>query len=515
MASQNSKYGKKKSTPMPDLGRIPPQAIDVEEVVIGAVMIEPDAYSVVGDIIDGDCFYKEAHQHIFKAITELFAKSEPIDLLTVSDQLKKNGKLEEVGGMLYLSDLTTKVAGAAHIEHHAKIVHQKFLQRELIKTATRIQNEAFDDSIDVKELIDNAENSIYKLSQGSHKNDSSGINPILKAAIERLEQAALRKDAMSGLASGYTGIDKMTSGWQPADLIIIAARPAMGKTAFVLSMARNIALDYRKAVAVFSLEMSNLQLVNRFIVSETEISAEKIKTGQLADYEWEQLHTKIKNLHDAPIYLDDTPGLSVFELRAKCRRLKERYDIQVIIIDYLQLMSAQGMNPGSRQEEVSIISRSLKMLAKELEIPVIALSQLNRGVESRVGDAKRPQLSDLRESGAIEQDADMVMMIHRPEYYGITEDSEGNSMVGMAEIIIAKHRNGSTGIVPLRFKAHLARFIDPEKESNSVYFSAVGSDVGQDNQATNGFSSGSVADPLGGGDPLSGGMIPPPDDSPF
>jgi len=287
------------------------------------------------------------------------------------------------------------------------------------------------------------------------------INPVILEAIDKIKEASKRSDGLSGVPSGYTDLDRMTSGWQASDLVIIAARPAMGKTAFVLSMTKQMALDHQKPVAVFSLEMSNLQLVNRLIVSETELPAEKIKNGNLSNNEWEQLDHKIKRLIDAPIFVDDTPGLSIFELRAKCRRLKKQHDVQIIIIDYLQLMNASGMNPGSREQEVSLISRSLKGLAKELNVPIIALSQLNRGVENRAGaDGKRPQLSDLRESGAIEQDADMVLFIHRPEYYKITEDEQGNSLIGVAELIIAKHRNGATGDVRLRFRQELARFED-------------------------------------------------------
>lgn len=288
---------------------------------------------------------------------------------------------------------------------------------------------------------------------------------MIDEAYKLIQKAAARTDGLSGLESGFTKLDKMTSGWQNSDLIIIAARPAMGKTAFVLSMAKNIAVDYRNPVALFSLEMSNVQLVNRLISNVCEIESGKIKSGQLAGYEWQQLDYKLKNLMDAPLYVDDTPSLSVFELRTKARRLVREHGVRIIIIDYLQLMNASGMAFGSRQEEVSTISRSLKGLAKELNIPIIALSQLNRGVESREGiDGKRPQLSDLRESGAIEQDADMVCFIHRPEYYKIYQDDRGNDLRGMAEIVIAKHRNGAVGEVLLRFKGEFTRFSNPEDD---------------------------------------------------
>ncbi len=454
--------------PANELGKLPPQAVDFEEVVLGALMLEPEAYPQVGDILTERAFYKEAHVKIYEAIVALASKDDPVDLLTVTQELKKKGHLEQVGGPVYLSHLTSGVASAAHIEYHARIIQQKFLQRELIRASSEIQRDAYNDELDVKELLDKAESNIFKITETNMKSDATSISPVIQEALKKLEKASKQTGTITGHTSGFQGIDKITSGWQPSDLVIIAARPAMGKTAFVLSMTRNMAVDHKIGVAVFSLEMANVQLVNRLIVTETEIPAEKIKTGRLEDYEWEQLHHKIKNLEDAPIYLDDTPGLSIFELRSKCRRLKERYDINMIIIDYLQLMTAQGMNPGSRQEEVSMISRNRKGLAKELDVPVIALSQLNRGVESRQGyEGKRPQLSDLRESGAIEQDADMVIMIHRPEYYGMTEDNEGNSLIGMAEIIIAKHRNGATATVPLRFKKELARFMDPESDNQN------------------------------------------------
>ena len=310
-----------------------------------------------------------------------------------------------------------------------------------------------------------AEGKLFEISQRNLKKDVVQINPVISEAMQMLKNAANQEGGLSGLRSGFIGLDKITSGWQNSDLIIIAARPAMGKTAFVLSMAKNMAVNFNIPVAIFSLEMSNVQLVNRLMVNVCEIPGEKIKSGRLEQYEWEQLDFKIKELYDAPIYLDDTPSLSVFELRTKARRLVREHGIKCIIIDYLQLMNASGMNFGSREQEVSTISRSLKGLAKELNIPIIALSQLNRGVETRQGaEGKRPQLADLRESGAIEQDADMVCFIHRPEYYKITEDERGNSLVGVAEIIIAKHRNGAVGDVRLRFKAEFAKFMNIEED---------------------------------------------------
>ncbi len=446
-------------------GKLPPQALELEEAVLGALLLERDAFTSVMEILKAEHFYKDSHQTIYKAISALYFHEQPIDMLTVAHEINKESKLEEIGGRFYLSQLTSRVASAAHIDFHARIIWQKFLQREIIRISSELQTKSYDDSIDVDDLLDQAENTFYLLSQGSMKREATQINPVIEEAIQLMKEAAKRTDGLSGVPSGFTGLDRMTSGWQRSDLVIIAARPAMGKTAFVLSMTRNMAITHKQPVALFSLEMANVQLVNRLIVSETEIPAEKIKNGNLTTQEWAQLDQKIKRLIDAPIFIDDTPGLSVFELRAKCRRLKKLHDIKIIIIDYLQLMNASGMSPGSRQEEVSMISRSLKGLAKELMVPIVALSQLNRGVESRAGaDGKRPQLSDLRESGAIEQDADMVLFIHRPEYYKITEDELGNSLIGMAEIIIAKHRNGATGDVRLRFRGELARFQDPEED---------------------------------------------------
>ncbi|MCD7971466.1 MAG: replicative DNA helicase [Candidatus Azobacteroides sp.] len=459
----------KKTLEIPDFGKLPPQARELEEAVLGALMLEKDAYYVVNDILKSDCFYETIHQQIYTAIVDLALRQEPIDMLTVTEQLRRKGILEDIGGAFYIAQLTSKVASAAHIEYHARIIAQKYLARELISFSSEVQSKAFDETNDVDDLMQEAEGKLFEISQSNVKKDVTQINPVITEAVKLIEIAARRPDGLSGLESGFHGLDKMTSGWQASDLVIIAARPAMGKTAFVLSMAKNIAVDYGNAVAVFSLEMSNVQLVNRLIVNVTEIEGKKIKDGNLEPHEWEQLNYKIKDLFDAPIYIDDTPSLSVFELRTKARRLVREHGIKIIIIDYLQLMNASGMGFGSREQEVSMISRSLKGLAKELNIPIIALSQLNRGVESRQGnEGKRPQLSDLRESGAIEQDADMVCFIHRPEYYKIYEDSNGESLLGMAEIIIAKHRNGAVGDVRLRFRSEYARFQNIDDEQPPV-----------------------------------------------
>ena len=449
-----------------EYGHLQPQALELEEAVLGALMIEKDAYSLVSEILRAESFYERKHQLIYAAITDLAVQQKPVDILTVAEQLRKKGDLDEAGGPFYITQLSGKVASSAHIEYHARIIAQKYLARQLISFTSDIQTKAFDATVDVDDLMQDAEGKLFEISQRNLKKDYTQINPVIQEAYELLQKAAARTDGLSGLESGFHALDKITSGWQNSDLIIIAARPAMGKTAFVLSMAKNIAVNFKTPLAIFSLEMSNVQLVNRLIVNVCEIPGEKIKSGQLAPYEWGQLDYKIKELYDAPLYVDDTPSLSVFELRTKARRLVREHGVKLIMIDYLQLMNASGMSFGSRQEEVSTISRSLKGLAKELNIPIIALSQLNRSVESREGrDGKRPQLSDLRESGAIEQDADMVLFIHRPEYYKIYKDEEtGNDLRGMAEIIIAKHRNGAVGDVLLRFRSEFARFQNPDDD---------------------------------------------------
>jgi len=442
-----------------DYGKTPPAVVEFEEAVLGALMLEKDAVHTVVDILKAECFYSDAHTKIFKAILDLSIDHKPIDIHTVAQQLKANESLEEIGGPFYLAQLTNKVASTAHLEYHARIIAQKFIQRELIRVGADIQTRAFEEADDVSDMLDQAEQDLFQIAEGNIKKEVSRIDSVLREAIQGIEDAGKQPDGLSGVPSGFTELDRMTNGWQPSDLLIIAARPAMGKTAFVLSMARNTAVDHKRPVAVFSLEMASVQLVNRLISSESEIPSEKLKKGQLEEWEWQQLEHKIKNLEEAPIFIDDTPALSIFEFRAKLRRLVMQHKIELVIIDYLQLMTAGGT--ASREQEVSTISRSLKAIAKELSVPIIALSQLNRSVEMRAGD-KRPQLSDLRESGAIEQDADMVMFIHRPEYFGITEDTLGNSLIGLAEIIVAKHRSGSTGDVRLRFKKEFTRFCDVE-----------------------------------------------------
>lgn len=461
----------KTSAPLQDeYGHLQPQDTNLEQAVLGALMIEKDAYYQVSDLLRPESFYEKRHQLIYEAIRRLNLEERPVDILTVTDELQRLGTLEDVGGPFYITQLSGGVASSAHIEYHARIIAQKALARELITYTSDIQTKAFDATTDVDELMQEAEGKLFELSQKNLRKDYTSIDPVIGEAMEMLKKAAAHGDGMSGIPSGFNKLDQITSGWQDSDLIILAARPSMGKTAFALSMAKNIAIDQRVPTAVFSLEMSNVQLVNRLLVNVCEISGDKIKSGQLKEYEWAQLDNRSKALFGAPLYLDDTPSLSVFELRTKARRLVREHGVKFIMIDYLQLMNASGMGFNSRQEEVSTISRSLKGLAKELNIPIVALSQLNRGVENRTGEdeaaAKRPQLSDLRESGAIEQDADMVLFIHRPEKYGIVKDKYGRDLREKAEIIIAKHRNGSVGDVLLKFKGMYARFQNLEDEDN-------------------------------------------------
>ncbi len=611
-------------------GKLPPQALPLEEAVLGALMLDKNALSIVLDILRPESFYLDAHQEIYRAMLHLFERSQPIDLLTVMEEMKKQGTLEAGGGPGYLAELTNKVASAANIEYHARLISQKYIQRELIHVSTKTIRDAFEDTTDVFELLDDAEQGLFSIAQQNMSRGYESMSSLASKALKQMEELKNREDGLTGVPTGFTDLDRLTSGWQPSDLIIIAARPGMGKTSFVLSVAKNASVDFGKPVALFSLEMSALQLAQRMISMEAEISGSKMRNGQLEDYEWQQLHSAIERISEAPIYIDDTPGINVFELRAKCRRLKMQHDIQLVIIDYLQLMSGGVDNQrGNREQEISSISRALKGLAKELSVPVIALSQLSRAVEVR-GGSKRPQLSDLREcitadtriflpeedryaavselldyrdfpvlaltpqgrlttdtcreiwptgtkriyelkteraqlirtsanhpfltpsgwrqaaelnpgdqvavaapdqglvrnaasrptvtttdqdehrtaaaseqwaavpaldfdwtpiasireagiaetydlhinnhhnlladdfiihnSGAIEQDADIVSFIYRPEYYQILEDEEGQSLKGIAEVIVAKHRNGALDTVKLRFTDKFARF---------------------------------------------------------
>ena len=449
------------SMPMFELAKIPPQAVDLEEAVLGAMMIEADALSSVIDILKPDVFYKEAHKHIFEAIALLFQSGEPVDILTVTNKLKSTGYLEMVGGPYYITQLTSRITSSANIEFHSRIILEKYIQRELIRISTDTVRDAFEDTTDVFDLLDNAEKNLFAIAEQNLRRNYSNMLDILKEAVKNIEAAIKSEGKVVGVESGFTALDRITGGWQKSDLIIVASRPGMGKTSFILTMARNIAVDFNKAVAFFSLEMSSIQLVTRLLSSEALITSDKLRKGDVTKSEWEQLQSVIKKFESAKLFIDDTPALSIFELRAKARRLKQQYDIQIIFVDYLQLMTSTSENRGNREQEISNISRSLKALAKELNVPVIALSQLSRAVETR-GGTKKPILSDLRESGAIEQDADMVIFIYRPEYYKVDVDEDGNSTQGMAEIGIAKHRNGSLGNVNLKFIDRFAKFADPE-----------------------------------------------------
>ena len=470
MPDNRKKNNEKKGTsPIdPNFAHVQPQAVEIERVVLGALMVDSDAFSVVSELLKPETFYEPRHQKIYEAIRNMNMDERPVDIMTLNDELSKMGEIDKVGGVDYLMEISSQVASAAHVESHARILAEKYMQRQLIHFAGDIETKAYDSSVDVDELMQQAEGSLFQISQNNMKQDFTQVAPVVKSAVEILQRAASNKGGLTGIPTGYVGMDEITSGWQASDLVIIAGRPAMGKTSFALSIAKNVAVDYGVPIGFFSLEMNNVQLVNRLISNVCEVSGRKILNGQLDPSDWERLDKRIGRLTDAPIYVDDTPGLSVFELRTKARRLVREKGVKIIMIDYLQLMNANGMKFGSRQEEVSTISRSLKGLAKELDIPVLALSQLSRNVENREGlEGKRPQLSDLRESGAIEQDADMVLFVHRPEYYHIYQDEKGNDLHGMAQIIIAKHRKGSTGDVLLNFRGEFTRFQDPTEAAAS------------------------------------------------
>lgn len=452
------------------LGKVQPQAVDLEEAVLGALMLEKEALTTVIEILKPESFYRDAHQEIYKAILELFDKSEPIDILTVTSQLRKSGTLDLAGGAFAISGLTQRINSAANIEYHARIVSEMAIKRELITIASEIQKEAYEDTTDTFALLDKTEQRIFNVSEANIRKNYADMRSMMREAISELEAKKNRKDGLTGVPTGFTVLDRVTSGWQKSDLVIIAARPGMGKTAFIISALRNAAVDFGHAVAIFSLEMSAVQLVNRLISAEAELESEKIKKGNLLDHEWQQLYSKTAALTEAPIFIDDTPALSIRELRSKCRRLKTQSNIELIVVDYLQLMSGDSSknSGGNREQEIASISRAMKNLAKELDVPVIALSQLSRAVETRGGD-KRPQLSDLRESGSIEQDADMVMFLYRPEYYGLTENEEGQSVQGVGEVMIAKHRNGALDTVNLKFIGKYTRFTnldDPMGDTN-------------------------------------------------
>lgn len=436
-------------------GKIPPQDLELEEVVLGGMLIDKRGVDEVIDILSEEAFYMPAHQKIYAAIDKLFRESLPIDMMTVREELLKGGVLKEVGGGAYLVYLTEKVSSSANIEFHARILLQKHIKRSLIKMSSEISEEAYNEEVDVFDLLDSAESKLFAITQGNITRTSESARELVLKAREKIKELHKKKEEFSGVPCGFTKVDEITAGWQPTDLIIVAARPAMGKTAFTLTMARNIAINSKIPVAFFSLEMSAIQLITRLIASETGITSDKLRTGKLTEDDFERLNFKIQDLLEAPLYIDDTPSLSIFDLRAKARRMVSKYGVKIIFIDYLQLMTANTTNKGvgNREQEISTISRNLKALAKELDIPVIALSQLSRNVDTRQGH-RRPQLSDLRESGAIEQDADIVTFLYRPEYYGLGtwDDTDATPTEKQAEFIIAKHRNGGLDNVRLRFE---------------------------------------------------------------
>ncbi len=464
-------YGSPAMQEMVQGSKLPPQAIDLEEAVLGAMMLEANALTSVIDILKPDVFYKDAHQRIFQAIINIFSRSEQVDILTVTNELKRMGELELVGGAYYISQLTSRIASSSNIEYHSRIVLQKYIQRELIRISSEITREAFEDSTDVLELLDKAERKLFAVGEDNLRRSWDDMRSLVVKAIREIEATKTTTGHLTGIPSGFTDLDRITGGWQKSNLIVVASRPGMGKTAFVLSLARNVCVEFNMPVAFFSLEMSSIELVTRLIASESGLDAEKLKKGTLQDYEWQQLHTKINKLTEAKLFIDDTPALTIFELRAKCRRLKQQHKIELIIIDYMQLMSPGNDNKGNREQEISNISRSLKSLAKELNTPVIVLSQLSREVEKRAG-IKRPVLSDLRESGAIEQDADIVIFLFRPEYYKMRAEEYGAPVEGVAEVDVAKHRNGRTDRIKLNFLSHLAKFQDYDEfeqaRSNSI-----------------------------------------------
>lgn len=467
----------RRKTSSPDLstmiyGKLPPQAKELEEAVLGAIMLEKSAFDTVTEILKPECFYVEANQQIFYAMQSLQQKSMPIDILTVVEELKMREQLDMVGGAYYVTRLTNTVVSTANIDAHARIVLQKFIQRELIRISGEIIGDAYEDSTDVFDLLDDSESKMFNITNNYLKKNFEDIGTALAKTINRIDELRTKTEDISGVASGFAGLDRITYGWQKTDLIILAARPAVGKTAFALNLARNAAMSPTRPTPVgfFSLEMSASQLVQRILSAQSEIPLEKISRGKLEEYEYQQLHSKgIKTLEQAPIFIDDTAALNIFEFRAKARRLVNKHQVGLIIIDYLQLMSGSSDRNTNREQEISSISRSLKALAKELNIPILALSQLSRAVETRK-ESKMPQLSDLRESGAIEQDADMVMFIYRPEYYEVMTNEMGDSTQGETHVRIAKHRNGSLDTVKLRALLHIQKFEEWESGNSNPPF---------------------------------------------
>jgi replicative DNA helicase len=471
MASGNGSNYKSNEKVLEQGGRIPPQAIEVEEAVLGSMFIEHEAATIALQMLKADDFYKPAHRHIFEALQDLYERDNPLDLLTVENELRDRELLDVCGGSGYLSELTRSVSSAANIDYHSQIISEKATKRNLILNCTDIIKEAYDSTADPYEVLDRAEQRIFDLANSKHRSQAQPIGEVLKDTLSYLEDIRGKTSGITGVPTGLD-IDKLTAGWQNSDMIVIAARPSMGKTAFVLTTARNAALHQdpklQTKVAIFSLEMSAQSLVQRLLTMEGRINAQSARSGRLNDEEFKRLIDAAGRLFTANIFVDDTPGLSILELRTKCRRLKSEHDIGMVVVDYLQLMTSGSKDHGNREQEIASISRGLKALAKDLDVPVIALSQLSRAVETRGGD-KRPQLSDLRESGSIEQDADVVCFLYRPEYYGIKTTPEGQSTTGLAEIIVGKQRNGPVGSKELYFVKEYARFENLTQASSGPF----------------------------------------------
>jgi replicative DNA helicase len=442
------------------MGNKPPQAPDVEEAVLGAMLVEPATIDESMEELSPSCFYEPRHKMIFEAMSALVNEHANIDLVTVSEKLRQQGNLEAIGGPVVLASLSQNIGAAAHIEYYIKILKQKTIQRDLITASYEILKQSFDESTNVDDLIDNAQTKVFAAIQNNVKRDVQDIGSIINSVLDNLQELQ-GQTGLSGVPSGYPNIDRITQGWQKSDLIILAARPSVGKTAFALNIARNAAVDANMPVAVFSLEMSADQLGKRLITTESGLSGEKIKGGvKLEQYEWVQLENTLKRLAKAPLYIDDTPGIPIMEFRTKAKRLVKQKGVRLIVVDYLQLMQGPVELRGLREQEVAAISRTLKATAKELNIPIIALSQLSRNAVQRTGGTGKPQLSDLRESGSIEQDADMVIFIHRPDFVGLGENPEDKEK---AYIVIAKHRNGEVCDIEMKYKAGQVKFVQPDQ----------------------------------------------------
>ncbi len=467
-----------------EMGNKPPQALEVEEAVLGAMLIEPSAVDTALEELSASCFYDPRHRLVFEAMSELVNEHMPVDIITTSTKLREKGNLEAVGGPVALAGLSEKVGAAAHIEYYVRILKQKSIQRELITAAYEILKQSYDDSVKVDDLIDQAQSKIFNAIQNSQKKDLQDIGSVINEAMKEIENNQ-KVSGLSGVPSGYQSLDRVTRGWQKSDLIILAARPSVGKTAFALNLARNAAVDYHQPVAVFSLEMSALQLVMRLMTTESGLPADKLKGGtKLEPWEWQQLETKLAALSKAPLYIDDTPGIPLMEFRTKIKRLVKSKGVKLVIVDYLQLIQGPTELRGMREQEVAAISRTLKATAKELNVPIIALSQLSRDAVKRQGSNGKPQLSDLRESGSIEQDADMVIFIHRPDYLGLAETPGGKETT---QIIIAKHRNGEVCDIDMLFKADQVRFVEPGESLTAIAESMGGTESAMNSAMNNEF----------------------------